>query len=123
MLIDAERSAVDLDVLVADDDEPAVAAITVAELGVGVALASGARRRARQAFLDDIVSSLPVLGYGIEVARAHTRLLVAVRRTGRPRGAHDLVIAATALAAGRTVVTGDGPGFDDLPGLAVRRPS
>ena len=33
MLIDAERSALDLDELIADEDEPAVAAITIAELG------------------------------------------------------------------------------------------
>jgi tRNA(fMet)-specific endonuclease VapC len=113
----------DLDELIADDDEPAVAAITIAELGVSVDTATGKRRQARKAFLDDIVETLPVISYDIEVARTHTQLLVAVRKAGRPRGAHDLIIAATALATGRVVVTSDGPGFNDLPGIPVRRPS
>lgn len=123
VLIDVERSVASLDTLIDDDDEPAVAAITVAELGVGVAMATGARRRARSAFLADIVTHLPVIGYDLDVARAHTHLMVAAREAGRPRGAHDLIIAATALATGRMVVTSDRQGFDALPGVAVRRPS
>ncbi|MCB9381525.1 MAG: PIN domain-containing protein [Acidimicrobiaceae bacterium] len=122
VLIDAERTALDLDALIADDDEPAIAAITVAELGVGVEVATGRRKQARTAFLDDVVATLPIIDYDLDVARAHTRLLVAVRAAGRPRGAHDLLIAATALATGRIVVTSDRPGFDGLPGVTVRRP-
>jgi len=121
VLVHRERSSLDLDGLIHDDDEPAIAAITVAELGVGVELASGKRRKARRAFLEDLVTSLPVLSYDLEVARNHTQLLVAVRASGRPRGAHDLIIAATARATRRTVVTTDDSGFDDLPGLPVRK--
>ncbi len=123
MLVEAERSARDLDAVIADDDEPAVAAITIAELGVGVEIATGKRRQARRAFLDDLVSSVPVLAYDLDVARAHTDLLVVVRRSGRPRGAHDLIIAATAQATRRTIVTADQKGFDDLAGVKVRRPA
>ena len=108
--------------MIADQDEPAVAAITIAELGVGVEIATGKRRQARRAFLEDIVSTLPILGYDLDVARVHSGLLVAVRKGGRPRGAHDLIIAATAKSTGRTVVTADIRGFDDLPGVKVRRP-
>lgn len=122
VLIDAERSARGLDALIADDDEPAVAAITIAELGVGVEIATGKRRQARRAFLDDLVATLPIAGYDLDVARAHTQLLVAVHTAGRPRGAHDLIISATALATGRAVVTSAHAGFDDLPGVMVRRP-
>ena len=85
-LIDAERVGVDLDALIADDDEPAVAAITIAELGVGVEMATGRRRQARRAFLDDLLGALPIIDYDLDVARTHTQLLVAVRRSGRPRG-------------------------------------
>ena len=122
MLIAAERGRFDLDRLIADDDEPAIAAITIAELGVGVELATGRRKTNRRAFLDDVLDALPVIGYDLDVANAHTTLLVAVRRAGRPRGAHDLIIAATALATSRTVVTSDRTGFDDLPGVVVRAP-
>ena len=123
VLIEAERTSIDLDALIADDDEPAVAAITIAELGVGVEMATGRRRRARSEFLDDLIDNLPNIQYDLGVARAHTDLLVAVRTLGRPRGAHDLIIAATALATGRIVVTSDRHGFDDLPGVEVRRPT
>ncbi|MEO8266316.1 MAG: PIN domain-containing protein [Ilumatobacteraceae bacterium] len=122
VLIATERGEFDLDRLIADDDEPAIAAITVAELGVGVELATGRRKTTRRAFLDDVLETLPVVDYDIDVATAHTTLLVAVRRAGRPRGAHDLIIAATARATGRIVVTSDRTGFDDLPGVTIRAP-
>lgn len=123
VLIDVERDEFDLDALIEDDDEPAIAAITVAELGVGVEIASGKRRAARKLLLDAVVTSLPIISYDIEVARAHTSLLVAVRKCGTPRGAHDLIIAATAWATGRTVVTSDRTGFVDLPGVRARHPA
>jgi tRNA(fMet)-specific endonuclease VapC len=123
LLIATERGKFNLDRLIADDDESAIAAITVAELGVGVELASGRRKTNRRAFLEDLLHALPVISYDIDVATAHAALLVAVRRAGRPRGAHDLIIAATARATARTVVTSDRSGFDDLPGVLLRAPT
>jgi tRNA(fMet)-specific endonuclease VapC len=122
VLIATERGTFDLDEFIADDDDPALAAITIAELGVGVELATGRRKTNRRAFLDELLETIPVIDYDIGVAAAHTALLVAVRRAGRPRGAHDLIIAATARATGRAVVTSDRTGFDDLPGVVVRAP-
>jgi len=119
-LIDAERRKSALDELVDDDDGVAIAAITIAELLVGTKLASGKRRAAREAYVEDIVSSLPIVAYDTVVAFSHAELLAAVRRDRRPRGAHDLIIAATARATNRTVVTADATGFRDLPGVTVR---
>jgi tRNA(fMet)-specific endonuclease VapC len=51
--VDVERRAGDLDAVLADDDDVAIAAVTVAELLVGVALAGARQRPARQAFVDD----------------------------------------------------------------------
>jgi tRNA(fMet)-specific endonuclease VapC len=93
----------------------------VAELIVGVEMARGRRRAQRQAFVGSILEAVPVLPYDLRVARAHAGLLSAVRRAGDPRGAHDLIIAATAVATRRTVVTADASGFDGLPGVEVRR--
>jgi len=59
----------------------------------------------------------------LDVARAHATLLAYARRSGRPRGAHDLIIAATALSRARTVVTADPEGFDGLPGVRVAAPA
>jgi tRNA(fMet)-specific endonuclease VapC len=61
-----------------------------------------------------------VIAYDVAVAEAHARLLVEVRRQGTPRGAHDLLIAATATASRRVVVTADARAFANLPDLDVR---
>jgi tRNA(fMet)-specific endonuclease VapC len=119
-LIDTERSASELDDAVGDDDEAAIAAITAAELRVGVLLSSGKKRAARLAFLDDVLAVIPVLDYDRAVAEVHSELLVHVRHQGRPRGAHDLIIAATARAASRTVVSADAAAFAELPGVQVQ---
>ncbi len=118
-LIDVERADPGLDELVGDDDDVAIAAVTVAELTVGVVLASERRQPARQRYVDDVVASVPILPYDETVAVEHAHLLAAVRRAGRPRGAHDLIIAATAKAAGRTVVSADRRAFDGLPGVTA----
>jgi tRNA(fMet)-specific endonuclease VapC len=120
-LIDVEREEATLDLAIDDDDDVAVAAISIAELQVGVDLAKANQRDRRQAFVDEIVDVLPILPYDLGVARSHAELLAAVRRAGRPRGAHDLIIAATAKATNRTVVTADPAGFADLSGVEVRR--
>jgi tRNA(fMet)-specific endonuclease VapC len=118
-LIDAERGGVDLDDAIDDDDDVAIAAVTVAELLVGVKLASARRRKARQAYVDEIIESLPIIAYDRNVAVEHAGLLVAVRGQGRPRGAHDLLIAATARAGDRMIVTADENAFADLPGVTT----
>ncbi|MGH3665392.1 MAG: PIN domain-containing protein [Egibacteraceae bacterium] len=118
-LVDAERSEIDLDALIADDDDVAMAAVTVAELLVGVPLADGKRHRRRQVFVDSVLEAVPVLPYDVRVAHAHAQLLTAVLRYGRPRGAHDLIIAATAVSSHRAVLTADATGFHDLPGVQV----
>jgi len=96
-----------------------VAAITLAELSVGVELSKGKTKVSRQGLVDEIVASIPIVDYDFSVARAHSQLLVAVRRQGRPRGAHDLIIAATALSSNRVVVTADQTAFVNLPGVAT----
>jgi tRNA(fMet)-specific endonuclease VapC len=109
-----------LNELIGDEDDVAMAAVTLAELLVGVELADKRRRKDRERYVNGVVGTIPSEPYDAEVARAHARLLVHVRKSGRSRGAHDLIIAAKALARGRTVVTADAPGFEDLPGIAVR---
>lgn len=124
-LIDSERGASELDDVIGDDDDVAIAAVTLAELAVGVELAGARQRQLRQSFVDSIVASIPILPYDEGVALRHASLLVAVRRAGRPCGAHDLIIAATAAATGRTVVSADRRAFDGLPGVVAidHRPS
>ena len=118
-LIDAERGGVDIDGAIADDDDVAIAAITLAELRVGVLLADDRRLDERASFVAAVRSGLPVVGYDVDVADVHADLLAHIRRAGTPRGAHDLIIAATAWATGRDVVTADRSAFEGLPGVEV----
>ena len=71
-------------------------------------------------FLNACFFEYGIAAYDLEVARTHAGLMAHTRRSGRPRGAHDLLIAATALTRGRTVVSADPAGFADLPGVSLR---
>ena len=119
VLIACERGLTVLADLIADDDDVAIAAITVAELRTGIELASDAHRAARIEFLVKILETLPVEPYDLAAAEAHGRLLAHVHRGGTKRVAHDLLIAATAVTTKRTILTTDrGARFDDLPGVS-----
>ncbi|MEX2500857.1 MAG: tetratricopeptide repeat protein, partial [Trueperaceae bacterium] len=72
---DALRAAGDVD-----------GARTAFETALSWALADEAHRAQRQRFVDEILATLPVLGYDLRVARSHAELLTATRRSGRPRG-------------------------------------
>lgn len=128
-----ERLIVDTGVLVAiergreissavlpDDADIAIAAITAAELLVGVELADERHRALRQSAVNAILSTFDIVAFDLDVARHHANLLAHARRSGRPRGAHDLQIAATARATGRVLVTTDDRAFDDLPAVQHR---
>lgn len=119
-MISAERRGRELDEIVADDDDVAIAAITAAELLVGVELADRKHKRRRAKFVEALLSVVQVEDYDLRVARVHARLLGHVHSTRRPRGAHDLIIAATALSTQRVVITADPTGFEALPEVSIR---
>jgi tRNA(fMet)-specific endonuclease VapC len=120
VLIAVERASAAIDEVVGDDDDVAIAAVTAAELLVGVAVADRRRERARRAFVEGLLATIPVEAYDLGTARVHAELLAHTRKQGRTRGAHDLLTAATARARARTVVTSDPAGFDGLPKVQVR---
>jgi tRNA(fMet)-specific endonuclease VapC len=122
VLIAYERRTIDRAEL--DDDELAIAAISVAEYRVGIELADTAGRAADRArALAAITSAVDVLEYTEATAACHAKLIAHVRRSGTPRGAHDLIIAAHALQTERIVVTSDAKArFGDLPGVRAIEP-
>jgi tRNA(fMet)-specific endonuclease VapC len=119
ILIAYERGTIDRSAL--DDDELAVASITIAEYRTGIELAETPERAATRArALATITSVIDVLDYTSVTAAYHARLLAHVRRSGSPRGAHDLIIAAHAAETGRLLLTRDAKArFSDLPGITV----
>jgi len=120
-LVDAERGGDSLGEAIDDGDDVAVAAITVAELKVGVQMAKGKRRDKRERFVAAILDAVSIEPYDLDVAEAHAVLMGHVRQAGTPRGAHDLIIAATARAQERQVVSFDQKGFAELPGVSLAR--
>ncbi len=117
VLIAAERGRLDVDTVLGLDDA-AIAAITAMELLVGVERADTAHRQARAVRVEAILSSLPVEPYNTGIARVHERLAVAAMAKGRPGSANDMMIAATAAATSRILLTTNASaGFDQLTGV------
>ncbi len=105
-----------------DDDDIALPAIAVAEYLAGALLdADPSRQAAQRAFLTDVLAVTPICDYDRTVAEHHAALLAHVQQGGEPRGAHDLLIAATARATGRTLLSSDSRArFRELPDVAAR---
>jgi len=119
ILIAYERGTIDSSAL--DDDELAVASISIAEYRTGIELADSPERAAERArALATITSVVDVLDYTEVTAAHHARLLAHVRKSGIPRGAHDLIIAAHAAQTGRLLLSRDANArFGDLPGITA----
>lgn len=102
--------------------DAALPAIGVAEYLVGVELSTNEGRRVElRRLLTEVVALAPVIDYTARIAEHHAVLLAGTRRSGRPRGAFDLIIAATARATERTILTFDARArFDELPGVDAR---
>lgn len=121
VMIAVERGALDLDALLskAPDRELAISTITASELLHGVHRATKARRPRREAFVELILRVWPVLPFDTLAARVHARIWSDLASKGVVIGAHDLIIAATALANGYSVATCDRRSFSKVPGLQV----
>jgi len=119
VVIAFERGSIDREAF--DDDELAVAAISIAEFRVGIELASTVEQAAARArFIEAVVDTVDVLDYTAATATEHARLFASVRCGGRPRGAHDLIIAAHAAQTGCTIVSRDASArFGELPGVVA----
>lgn len=95
-----------------------ISSVTVSELLVGVHYAiSEARKARRSAFVESVLGKIPVLGFDTEVARIHAGLFATLTKQGQMIGAHDLIIAATALFHGCAVLTDNTDEFRRVAGL------
>lgn len=99
-----------------------VAAITVAELWHGVERAAAPHKHRRERYLRAVLNSLPILPYTEQTAYEHARIWAALQSAGKMIGAHDLIVAATAIERGSEVATFNKRHFDAVPGLAVFEP-
>ena len=121
VLVEVERSGSTAPALERLGGEPSfLAAITASELLHGVHRADGPARRARrQAFVEALLDLLPVLPFDLTAARVHAGLWAELRQRGELIGAHDLLIAATALAGDLKLLTCNLREFRRVDGLRI----
>ena len=94
-------------------------AATCSELLVGVQLANTVQRRARRsAFVEAIFKLSRPRPFDLEVARGHAHLVSSLGR-GVTLGALDLIIGATAIRHGFSVLTTNVADFRRMPGCTV----
>jgi predicted nucleic acid-binding protein len=128
-LIAAGRGDLDLDAILDDQRDPgasnaeqdvAVAAVTAAELLHGVHRLKGVDRARTALFVEAVLKRVRVVPFDIEIARIHAMLSADLRSKGTTVGAHDLMIAATAVFLDYDVATRDLHSFGRIRGVRVR---
>lgn len=120
LLIDLERGAgtPGIETLLGGEDR-AISVITVSEMLHGVFRATGAQRARRRAFVEHLLAGLQAIPITEPVARVHAEVWADLVRGGEVIGAHDLWIAATALAHGLGVATRNMSDFRRVPDLRL----
>ena len=124
------RGVLDTSVFIADEqgrnlvteslpDEAAVSVVSLAELELGVHLATSAETRSRRlSTLRAVQTTYAALPVDEQVASAFARIVADARRAGQRPTVQDSWIAATAAAHGVPVYTQDAD-FDGIPGIQV----
>lgn len=106
-----------LEAQLGEGQEVGIAAITASELLHGVHRATEEHRGRREAFVEALLVAFPTLSFDLLVARVHARLWAGLATTGAEVGAHDRLVAATAMSAGWRVATANARHFSRIPGL------
>jgi tRNA(fMet)-specific endonuclease VapC len=108
-----------LEVQLGESEDVGIAAITASELLHGVHRATNEHRGRRETFVESLLAAFPVIAFDLLVARVHARLWAGLASSGGEVGAHDRLVAATALSAGWQVGTANIRHFNRIPGLDV----
>lgn len=124
VLIEIERNSLKLESLVEGrEDEPfGISVITVSELLHGVHRADSERRRLkREAYVEKIIETFPIYSFDLNPARIYARVWANLAKKGLNIGAHDLMIASTAISLGFSVITFDLRDYEKVKGLTVEK--
>ena len=76
----------------------------------------------RAAFVEHLLAELHAIPVTARIARVHAEVWAELEQRGEKIGAHDLWIAATAIAHWLAVATGNADEFRRVPGLRVISP-
>lgn len=104
--------------LAASGDSQAVSAVTVFEVYYG-AHRSIDPKRFIKLFETEVLPIIEIVSFDDNAARIAGKVRAERERIGKPIAPADLQIAATALASGRLLVTGNTKHFMDIPGLDI----
>lgn len=119
VLIEAEREREVLEQL-PQGAQHSISVITVSELLHGVHRAAPDHVRIRrQVVVEALLGAIEQLPVTSRVARLHAQIWVELQAKGEIIGAHDLWIAATALAHGLTLATVNTSEFKRVPALEL----
>lgn len=123
VLIASEKVQLNLTFLLqkeAADQQVVIAAITASELLHGYERApAGQRKDQRKQFVEEILDTIPVLPFNLDIAREHARLWARLATSGELIGAHDLLIAATSLKMDYSLATLNMKEFLHVVGLKL----
>jgi len=97
--------------------EIAVPAIVMFELEVGIGKSSSPRKRTTQ--LQEFISLVTIISFGQSEAKCAAGIRIKLERQGLSIGPYDILIAASALANNRTLVTHNSREFERVDGLKI----
>jgi len=105
------------------ENEPfGISVITVSELLHGVHRADSEKRRLkREAFVEKVIELFPLYPFDLAAARIYARVWANLARKGVTIGSHDLMIGATCISLGSSVVTLDFRDFEKIPEIKVEK--
>lgn len=122
ILIACERSQLNLEDIVLQQGDHLVflSVISASELLHGVHRAIDEKTRTRRmAFVENVFAGMEILDIDLTTARIHSKIWGDLSAKGKLIGAHDLWIAASALAHNCSLVTRNVREFERVPGLDV----
>jgi len=124
VLVYLERNLQQVEKIIAGrENEPfGISVITVSELLHGVHRADSEKRRLkREAFVEKVIEVFPIYPFDLAAARIYARVWANLARRGITIGSHDLMIGATCISLGFSVVTLDFRDFEKIPGIKIEK--
>jgi tRNA(fMet)-specific endonuclease VapC len=125
VLIEVERNGAELNSLLRGEREGpfGISVVSVAELLHGAHRADTEERRVgRLAFVDRLCEMFPIFDYDLAAAKIFATIWSSAARKGISIGINDLIIAATAMSRGYSVLTINRKDFQNIEGLRLEVP-
>jgi tRNA(fMet)-specific endonuclease VapC len=98
-------------------DDLCLSSVVLAELRYGAE--KSARRKSNHRRLDVLAREVRCIAFDAAAASAYGKVRIGLEKRGKPLGAHDMMIAAHALALGLILVNGNRREYRRVPRLKV----